>query len=297
MGNTPGYFDLLDWLEDTRPLNPDQFLKKITASYRLSGCLYIDACLKFPHGMPCPGKPATSRPLILRQFHHNLPAPLRMAAMALGADMLAQIFALCSHALDPVNLEELEEVRERWQPILHDGPVAFHGGHCAPRLLQECPALAGAEAIDRRQISLFRQALLDTHTDLQATCYPLLAHDGYSALFVVASSAAPEQWRQLRRIYDRDLYRLAGKFHALAAKTALDHRRSIALPRLTPREREALDWTAAGKSYWEIAVILGIRERTVRYFMANVRTKLDAVSNTQAVAKAISLGLISTRMT
>jgi LuxR family transcriptional regulator, quorum-sensing system regulator SinR len=57
--------------------------------------------------------------------------------------------------------------------------------------------------------------------------------------------------------------------------------------RLTPREREVLKWTAAGKSYWEIATILGISERTVRHFMTNAREKLGAVTNSQAVARAL----------
>ena len=61
---------------------------------------------------------------------------------------------------------------------------------------------------------------------------------------------------------------------------------------ITPREREVLRWSAAGKSYWEIAVILGISERTVRFFMSNARQKLNVVSNTQAVAEAVWRGLI-----
>ena len=39
-------------------------------------------------------------------------------------------------------------------------------------------------------------------------------------------------------------------------------------------------------------MILGITERTVRYFMANARRKLNVVSNTQAVAEAAWRGLL-----
>ncbi|KQW29710.1 hypothetical protein ASE36_09445 [Rhizobium sp. Root274] len=69
-------------------------------------------------------------------------------------------------------------------------------------------------------------------------------------------------------------------------------RRRLASKLLTPRECETLAWIAAGKSYWEAAIILGITERTVRYFMANARNKLDVVNNAQAVAEAVWLGLI-----
>lgn len=94
----------------------------------------------------------------------------------------------------------------------------------------------------------------------------------------------------------RDLAALAGLFHAtrLAAFAAPPRTPpgKPATPRLTPREREILQWVASGKTYWEIARILDISERTVRHFMAACREKLDAVSNKQAVAKAVAGGLI-----
>jgi LuxR family quorum sensing-dependent transcriptional regulator len=62
---------------------------------------------------------------------------------------------------------------------------------------------------------------------------------------------------------------------------------------LTEREREALSWTAAGKSSWEISVILGVSERTVNWFIANAGRKLGAVNRTQAVVNAIRAGAIT----
>ena len=61
---------------------------------------------------------------------------------------------------------------------------------------------------------------------------------------------------------------------------------------LTAREREALQWTAAGKSSWEISVILGISERTVNWLIARATEKLNAVNRTQAVVNAIRAGQI-----
>ena len=94
----------------------------------------------------------------------------------------------------------------------------------------------------------------------------------------------------------RDLAALAGLFHAKQLSTSDPPQRKpsakTATPRLTPREREVLQWVAGGKTYWEIARILGISERTVRHFMAACREKLDAVSNKQAVAKAVAGRLI-----
>jgi LuxR family quorum-sensing system transcriptional regulator SinR len=86
---------------------------------------------------------------------------------------------------------------------------------------------------------------------------------------------------------------LANLFHASLLES--DSRIELAehcAKALTHRETEVLGWTAAGKSYWEIGTILGISERTVRFFMTNARRKLNVVSNTQAVAQAVRRDLI-----
>ncbi len=56
---------------------------------------------------------------------------------------------------------------------------------------------------------------------------------------------------------------------------------------LTARERDALAWVAEGKSDWEIAVILGLSETTVRFHVDNARKKLGAVNRAQAVARML----------
>lgn len=121
--------------------------------------------------------------------------------------------------------------------------------------------------------------------------YPLISREGRQALFAVQIDAEACEWHRFRRLHDRDLQALAIEFHALMQGGDAG-RASDQTPRLTRRERQALYWAAAGKSYWEIAVILGITERTVRYFMANARRKLNVVSNTQAVAEAAWRGLL-----
>jgi len=64
-------------------------------------------------------------------------------------------------------------------------------------------------------------------------------------------------------------------------------------PALTEREREVLKWTGEGKSSWEIGVILSISERTVKYHINNIKSKLNAVNRAHAVAKALRFRIIS----
>lgn len=63
-------------------------------------------------------------------------------------------------------------------------------------------------------------------------------------------------------------------------------------PLLSPRERECLQWTAAGKTTWEIAGILEISQNTIDGYIASATKKLGAVNRTQAVAEALRRGLI-----
>jgi len=62
---------------------------------------------------------------------------------------------------------------------------------------------------------------------------------------------------------------------------------------LTERERECLQWCAGGKSSADVGEILGITERTVNWHIDNAIRKMDCVNRVQAVAKAVSLGLIT----
>lgn len=56
---------------------------------------------------------------------------------------------------------------------------------------------------------------------------------------------------------------------------------------LTAQERNVLYWTAEGKTQWEISVILGIAETTVKTHLKNSRLKLEASNKTHTVVKAI----------
>lgn len=62
---------------------------------------------------------------------------------------------------------------------------------------------------------------------------------------------------------------------------------------LTAREIETLNWCKFGKTYGEIAAILGISSKTVKYHMSNVMRKLDVNDKTSAILSAASRGIIN----
>lgn len=61
---------------------------------------------------------------------------------------------------------------------------------------------------------------------------------------------------------------------------------------LTTREAECLKWIAAGKSSYEISVILGISTHGVIYHVRKIMHKLEANSRFHAVVRANAYGLL-----
>ncbi len=78
-----------------------------------------------------------------------------------------------------------------------------------------------------------------------------------------------------------------------AARPFARSRACITTPELTRRERECLHWAAEGKTSWEVGRLLGVSERTAIYHLQNAAKKLEVSGRQAAVARAISLGLIS----
>ncbi|GIW54790.1 MAG: hypothetical protein KatS3mg082_1194 [Nitrospiraceae bacterium] len=62
---------------------------------------------------------------------------------------------------------------------------------------------------------------------------------------------------------------------------------------LSSRELAVLNWMKDGKTNWEIARILGVTERTVRFHIESIFIKLDVTSRTQAVALAVESGILT----
>lgn len=60
---------------------------------------------------------------------------------------------------------------------------------------------------------------------------------------------------------------------------------------LSPKEVTILNWMKDGKTNWEIAQIIGVTERTIRFHVESIFSKLNVTSRTQAVAVAVQHGL------
>ena len=61
---------------------------------------------------------------------------------------------------------------------------------------------------------------------------------------------------------------------------------------LTLREKDILRWCSEGKTSEEIAMLMGLSERTVNFHIGNSIKKLLVANKTAATAKAVYLQLI-----
>lgn len=153
--------------------------------------------------------------------------------------------------------------------------------------------LKAFSALEPQRLTPLARPSVATSPHLATLAYTLPALPGRHSCLLVTTELAPPDLKTWRLAHDRDLLSLGAKLNARVSRSAgIERLRPTKSLPLTRRESETLAWIAAGKSYWETAVILGISERTIRYFMANAREKLDVVSNAQAVAEAVWRGLI-----
>lgn len=89
------------------------------------------------------------------------------------------------------------------------------------------------------------------------------------------------------------LHLLSSYIHEAGCRLVAAGKLPFKRPELTPRERECLLWASEGKTSWETAQILGVSERTVIYHLQNASEKLGVSNRQQAVARAISQGLLT----
>lgn len=115
-------------------------------------------------------------------------------------------------------------------------------------------------------------------------------HGSFAALSLLCGENETE-FARIQQQYVMSIHMMALYFHSALEDNVLA---SDANPRvhLTDRERDALAWTAKGKSAWETSEILKISEETVNFHLKNAMRKFDVYSKHHAVVKAIMSGQI-----
>ncbi|MDY6941878.1 MAG: LuxR family transcriptional regulator [Pseudomonadota bacterium] len=122
---------------------------------------------------------------------------------------------------------------------------------------------------------------------------PLHGAHGEAALLSLTSSSDPKRHREQINLATPEVVLLSTYIHEAACRIVKHSMIDSEKIELSCRERDCLLWSAEGKTSWEISQILGISERTVIYHLQRVVEKLGVTSRQQAIARAISQGLIT----
>jgi DNA-binding CsgD family transcriptional regulator len=119
---------------------------------------------------------------------------------------------------------------------------------------------------------------------------PIHSPVGRFGMVSAASRLSVEEWEDTKYSCMANVSLVALSAHQRSEE--LSAQRQSSTIRLSERERETLRWAAYGKTSEDIALIMGISERTVRKHVGSAMLKLDVTSRVQAVARAIAAGLV-----
>jgi DNA-binding CsgD family transcriptional regulator len=140
----------------------------------------------------------------------------------------------------------------------------------------------------------FERVFRDAHdfgiTDRGMTI-PVRGPYGDIGMLSVTRDCSLPEWEKLSAHILSDLQSVAVHVHDTVMRSDAVSR-ALRYPALSTREREILQWIAAGKSQQDVGDILGISHRTVEVHLRSGREKLYALTTPQAVGRAIMLGLI-----
>jgi LuxR family quorum sensing-dependent transcriptional regulator len=126
--------------------------------------------------------------------------------------------------------------------------------------------------------------VMDRATDFRMNegfCVPIHSSEGFQAVVTMAGEQV-EAARQVRRA----LHLMALYAYGKAVELCLP--KKFPEPRLlTKREREVLQWTAAGKTACEISQILGVAESTIIAHLKSAAAKYDTSNRVATVVAAL----------
>lgn len=151
------------------------------------------------------------------------------------------------------------------------------------------------EHLDPRKFSTTAKTVFDEGRDLMKVKASLVVpmHDaqgfaGLASLFF-AEGAPPQSTHKALRLISTFAMEKAKELRGVELETA----DWDAVCPLTPRQREALAFSAMGKTDWEIGVILGITEKTANHHFESAKRQLGVATRAQAVAVAVHRGWVA----
>ncbi|OYU90356.1 MAG: LuxR family transcriptional regulator [Bradyrhizobiaceae bacterium PARB1] len=159
----------------------------------------------------------------------------------------------------------------------------------APRIRQQAEMFAWSDLPVDRMSPASRHVMEIAAVDYDlrfGLCAPVHGMNGYQAGLSLAG-------RDVERTPEANSAIELVTMYAFNRFAILRSRQQTKPAVLSAREREVMNWVAAGKTAWDTSVILSISEDTVNKTVTAAMHKLNAHTRAQAVAEAIKRGLIT----
>ena len=121
---------------------------------------------------------------------------------------------------------------------------------------------------------------------------PIIGGNGRTSMLSLTTDIENEGLSSLLRVYHTEIVAITFAFHTIAKDLIKDNQLVADDPELTEREKECLLWASKGKSLWEIGMIIGISERTVKFHLDNARKKYKVPNIQNLIIHAIARGHI-----
>lgn len=126
----------------------------------------------------------------------------------------------------------------------------------------------------------------------QGISIPVRGPNGELALFSLSHTSSDAYWLRFCETHMQVLMLAAHYLHQKARSIEYQGEKRI-YTTLSPREVDALAYLGAGHSRAQVAEHLKISEHTLRVYIESARYKLGAANTVNAVARAVSQGLIA----
>jgi DNA-binding CsgD family transcriptional regulator len=152
------------------------------------------------------------------------------------------------------------------------------------------------DMVSKRFFTPVHRQIANEATDFGLVSYgtvPIHGPGAAKAQLTVAHDIDDEEFASQFRIERFELQLISSYVHKQVLRICPHNLRAPPIIRLSPRETEVLTWSANGKTVEEIAIILSISSTTCADYVKSACHKLRASNKAQAVAVAMTHGLIT----
>jgi DNA-binding CsgD family transcriptional regulator len=227
---------------------------------------------------------------VLGNDHHELAETLHAIASEIGVKHIAYLRLSPDRSTDACSLVSVATYSKLWQEryflmkyLIHDPVVSFGRNTDQPFDWANLP-------INDSATKAFLTDALNHNVGRNGLSLPFHGRRGVFSVVSLTSDLPKDDWEAYKAANMKNLRLLA----VLIDSASHINFKRAAFPahiHLSNREEQCLLWAARGKTYQEIAMILGLAFSTVKRHLDTARHKLQCMNLTQAAAVAVATGV------